>query len=335
MTDKGKFVRDGLLSKANSMKGFYLYFSILFITSIGCAQNNIFFSHYMFNPSFYNPGSVGVDEVASVSFLYRNQWTGYRTSFDGAGGAPNTQLLSLIVPVKGIPLKGVGLNVSNDNLGPENNLDIQLSASYEFKLRFASLQLGVMPGLSTKTLNGNRLDPNDSEDPLIPNNRETQTKPNFGVGVYYKSNNGYFLGLGILNLIEPSFDYGYGGLNNTQKRSYSFHGGTSYKINKKITLMPTANVRTNLSGFTFDFGSILTYGDNLWTGLGYRLEESLIIYLGYKMMGGRLKAGYSFDYVVHNQDAKNPTSNEIYLKYDLPDLVFGGRKMVKTPRFTY
>jgi type IX secretion system PorP/SprF family membrane protein len=200
----------------------------------------------MFSPSFYNPGSVGAEDEASISFLYRNQWTGYRTSFDGAGGPPNTQLLSVIVPVKGIPIKGVGLNISNDNLGPENNLEIQLAASHEFRLRFATIQIGIMPGLVTRTLNGNLLDPNDPEDPLIPNKRESQTKPDFGVGVYYHSNNGLYLGFSALSLIEPSFDFGYAGLNNARQRSYNIHGSTSYKLNSNITLVPSAIVRTNL-----------------------------------------------------------------------------------------
>lgn len=289
----------------------------------------------MFNPSYYNPGWVGSENTASVSFLYRNQWSGYGSSFDGSGGAPQTQMLSFLSPVQGLPIKGIGLNVVNDNLGSENNLQVQFSTSYEVQLGFGTLQVGAMPGIFTKTINGNEFDPNDPGDVKIPNNKESQTKFNLGVGLLYKFGKGSFIGASSTNLIEPSFDFGIEGLNNIQKRSYVLHGGTFLRVNNKISLSPSAIVRTNLSGFTFDLGSILTYGEKLWTGLSYRLEESVIIYLGYNMLDGKLKAGYSFDYVIHNQDAKQPTSHEIYLRYNLPDFVLGGRKAVKTPRFTF
>ncbi|MFY0599185.1 MAG: type IX secretion system membrane protein PorP/SprF [Cyclobacteriaceae bacterium] len=317
------------------MARFYIYVSLVIVLASAKAQNNIFFSHHMFNPAYYNPAWVGSESTSSVSFLYRNQWTGYTASFDGSGGAPQTQVLSFVTPVRGLPISGVGLNVSNDNLGAENNLQIQLSASYEKRLRFATLRIGVMPGIYTKTINGNEFDPNDPGDERIPNNRETQSKLNLGVGLLYQLDKGLYLGLSSVNIIEPGFDFGIEGLNNIQRRSYILHGGTSLKINQKVTLLPTAIVRTNLSAFTFDVGSIINYGDKLWTGLTYRLEESLVIYLGYNFFGNKLKAGYSFDYVVHNRDAKNPTSSEIFLRYNLPNFVLGGRKAVKTPRFTY
>ncbi|MEO9476859.1 MAG: PorP/SprF family type IX secretion system membrane protein [Cyclobacteriaceae bacterium] len=320
------------------MARFSLYIFFILAFWVSEAQNNLFFSHHMFSPSYYNPAWVGVESVSSVSFLYRNQWTGYNTSFDGAGGAPNTQMLSFVVPVKDLPIKGVGLNVSNDNLGPENNIQLQLSAAYELKLRFGSLYLGVMPGVFTKTINGNKLDPNDPIDPKLQSflgSRETQTKFNMGFGLLYQSDKGHYIGVSSINLVEPSFDFGVDGLSNSQKRSYVIHGGKPFVINKKITLRPNVILRTNLTGFTFDLGSILNYKDKMWTGLSYRLEESLIAYFGYSLMNNKLKAGYSFDLVVHNPDAKQPTSNEIFLRYNLPDFVFGGRKSVKTPRFTF
>lgn len=311
-------------------------FFVFFISLITLkAQNNLFFGHYMFNQSYYNPGYVGAEDLASVSFLYRNQWVGYSSSFDGSGSAPQTQMLSFVTPIQGLPIKGVGINVINDNLGLENNLQVQLSGSYEINFRFATLQVGLMPGIYTKTLNGNKFDFNNPEDPLNTGSKEIQTKFNLGMGLHYASNNGYYIGLSSLNLIEPSFDFGIEGVNNIQKRSYIISGGTSFKINKKITLFPSTIIRTNLSGFTFDFGSILTYNEKLWTGLSYRLEESLILYLGYNLLGNKLKAGYSFDYIIHNREAKGPTSHEIFLRYNLPDFVLGGRKAVKTPRFTF
>jgi hypothetical protein len=52
-------------------------------------------------------------------------------------------------------------------------------------------------------------------------------------------------------------------------------------------------------------------------------------------MENQLKFGYAFDYVVKDREAKEVTSHEIYIRYNLPDLIFGGRKAVKTPRFNF
>lgn len=312
-----------------------LFLFFIFAFMVSKAQNNLFFGHYMFNQSFYNPGWVGSEDQASISFLYRNQWVGYSSSIDGSGGAPQTQMLSFVTPIQGLPIKGAGINVINDNLGAEDNIQVQFSGSYEFNLRFASLQIGIMPGIYTKTINANNFDPNNPFDDKIPDNKETQSRFNLGVGLYYMTSSGNHLGLSVINLIEPSFDFGIEGIRNIQRRNYQISGGTKFTLNNRFTLLPTAIVRTNLTSVTFDVGSIINYKEKLWTGLSYRLEESLILYLGYNLLDNKLRAGYSFDYVVHNTDAKKPTSHEIYLRYNLPDFVLGGRKAVKTPRFTF
>ena len=46
-----------------------------------------------------------------------------------------------------------------------------------------------------------------------------------------------------------------------------------------------------------------------------------------------LRAGYSFDYVIQNRDAKQATSHEIMVSYALPVGVYGEKKIIRTPRF--
>jgi type IX secretion system PorP/SprF family membrane protein len=248
-------------------------------------------------------------------------------------------MLSFVIPVRDFPINGFGVNVSNDNLGPENNIQLQFALSSKVNMRFGSLLIGVQPGIFTKSINGNQLDPVDrvNDQVLLPllGRTETQTRFNLGAGVVYQSNNGYYIGASSINLVEPAFDFGIGGFQYVQKRTYAVHGGTQFRVNNKIVVKPNMLVRSNLSGLSFDLGAIVNYGDRMWSGLSYRLEESLVVFLGYSLLDDVLKAGYSFDLVVHNTKAKQPTSHEIFLKYNLPELMFGGRKAVKTPRFTF
>lgn len=299
------------------------------------AQSNFFFGHYMFNPSYLNPGWSGSEQQAFVAFQHRSQWVGYSSSFDGSGGAPNTQMLTGIVPIRGFVISSIGINISNDNLGPQSNFQVQLPLTYTLELRKGQLHLGAAPGVFSQTQKFNQLRPNEP-DPLIQGGSEVQTKFNLSAGLFYSSNDGWFMGLGAVNLMRPGFDFGQEGLSNKQELSIAMHGGYSFKINDDLKIAPTALIRSNLTNVTFDLGGIVTLREKMWGGLSYRRDESAIIYLGYGFLeDNRLKVGYSFDFVFQNQAAKAPTSHEIFIRYDLPDLVFGGRKTVKTPRFTF
>ncbi|MEO1254428.1 MAG: type IX secretion system membrane protein PorP/SprF, partial [Bacteroidota bacterium] len=118
--------------------------------------------------------------------------------------------------------------------------------------------------------------------------------------------------------------------------NYILLGGTSLGMTRDLVLNPTIMVRSDLNAYTFDLSAVAVYQEKMWGGLTFRRSESISLLLGYSFLeGNKLKAGYSFDYVVQNQDGKEPTSHEIFLRYDLPGLILGGRKAVKTPRFTF
>lgn len=300
------------------------------------AQNNFFFGHYMFNPSYFNPGWIGGEEEAFVSFQHRSQWLGYSSSFDGSGGAPTTQMITAIAPFQNFFLSSVGVNISNDDLGPVNNFQIQFPIAYTRNIRFGQISIGVAPTITSRTQKFDELRFNDPSDPLNNGARETQTRPDLIAGVFYRSNGGFFIGVSALNVLQPSFNFGLDSLENIQEISYAMHSGKQFAIGPDLILRPSVLIRSDLNGFTFDLGAIATLKDKIWAGLSYRRQESAILYLGYSLLPeNKLKVGYSFDYVLQNQQGKAATSHEIFVRYDLPNLVFGGRKKVKTPRFSF
>ena len=63
--------------------------SILLSLSVQ-AQNDSFVGYSIMNPTLHNPAWVGNDRMAHVILQVRSQWTGYKTSFDGKGGAPSS-----------------------------------------------------------------------------------------------------------------------------------------------------------------------------------------------------------------------------------------------------
>lgn len=301
------------------------------------AQNTPFFGHYMFNPTYFNPSWGANESQAFVAFQHKTQWLGYNTSFDGSGGAPSTQMLTSLIPIKNFPLSSVGLNIVNDNLGPITNQQVSLPLTYSINLRSGKLGIGVAPMLFSQSVDSDLYRPNEPNDPLVPQGgRQTQLGFNLNAGLLYRSNTGWFVGAGVQNITEPGFDFGLVDLDNKVAITYAAHAGHRFVVNPQISISPTLLVRSNLSSYTYDIGAIVTIGERIWSGLSYRRQESSILYLGYSLLENKeLKVGYSFDYVFVGQEAKATTSHEIFVRYDLPDLIFGGRKKVKTPRFSF
>ncbi len=302
-------------------------------------QNDIIFSHYMFNPTFSNPAFVGNDEISHLTFQVRSQWTGYSSTFDGSGGAPNSQAITASIPVIG-KITGIGLIAVNDNLGPVTNMILNVPVSYQMEIGSGTLKIGLLPGMYTQIQKFDELRFNNPDDPFNVGRRESQLNFNLGLGTLYTSGSDFFVGLSALNILEPSFDYGLdslaNGLENKLIRTYNMIGGFDKRLNRDLSLSPSLTVRSDLNSFSFDLSAIINIGQKAWGGASYRWAEAVIFMFGYSFLpGNKLQLGYALDYVVDEQDAKQPTSQEIFLRYNIPEFVLGGRKQVKTPRFTH
>ncbi len=291
----------------------------------------------MFNPSYYNPAWVGVENEAFVTGHHRSQWLGYESSFDGSGGAPSSQLVSLVIPVQG-KVAGVGMALSNDRVANLTNLQARLSISVKREFRFGDIYFGLMPALFSQSLDFSQFRPVEPE-PGLSQGRESQLTFDLNAGLYLESNRNYFVGFSAVNILEPTFDYGTqlanGSLNNSISTNYLISAGTALGISRDLVFRPTTLIRTDFKSYTFELSGIAYYQDKLWGGLSFRRSESVSLLMGYAFLENKLKFGYAFDYVVKDREAKQPTSHEIYIRYNLPNLVFGGRKAVKTPRFNF
>lgn len=299
------------------------------------AQNDALLSHYMFNQPLYNPAAVGSEQMANVTFVHRSQWLGYSSSFDGSGGAPSTQHLLATIPVQKY-LSGIGLSVLNDNLGPTNNLAIQVPLAIKYGISGGTLQFGLMPGVYNLTQKFDELRFNDPSDPFNIGRRESQLEFNLGAGLYFTSRKSFFIGLSAMNLLEPGFDFGLSQLEYAFNTSYNLLAGWSMDITRDIKASPSVLARYDLTSFTFDASLMIDYKSLAWGGLTVRRDEAIVFMIGYSLLNNKeLKVGYGLDYILNEQESKQPTSHEVLIKYNLPNFIFGGRKQVKTPRFAY
>ncbi len=322
----------------NLKRRFGLVSVAILTATIVFGQNDFFFNHYMFNPSYYNPGWVGVEKESFLAAHVRAQWVGFQTSFDGSGGAPASQLASIVIPSQG-KLSGYGLAISNDQVANVNNLQARFSISYSTDFRFGKISFGLMPGIFSQTLDFSQLRPVEPE-PGLPQGKESQVRPDLGAGIWFKSARNYFIGISALNILEPSFDYGVQFLTdstdlvNAIARNYTLSLGNQIVLSRDLVIRPTLFLRSDLNSYTFEVSGIASYKDKMWGGLSFRRSEAITIMMGYSFLeDNQLRFGYSFDYVVNDREAKQPTSHEFYLRYNLPGLILGGRKAIKTPRF--
>ena len=299
------------------------------------AQNDVIYSHYLFNPSYYNPAFVGRANISHAILQFRSQWTGYQPSFDASGGAPLTQTLTGMIPLTS-GLSGVGIQATNDQLGPVNNVIIGIPISYTIKSDRNEWTFGLSPMVYSQVINFNFLRFVNPADPFNVGTRESQVLPNFNAGVVWSNAKRLLIGMSALNITQPTFDYGLDSLSSQLKRSYSLIASYELRVSRDIQIIPNLHLRSDLSTFSFDFGAFLNYKQKGWIGTSYRYAESLSFFIGYSLLAdNKLQIGYALDYVIDERQAKQPTSQEFYIRYNLPNLVIGGRKQVKTPRFAF
>lgn len=315
-----------------SRQGFYIIFCLLLVTTAGklYAQQDAQLSQYMYNNLYITPASAGVDGITRFTALHRSQWLGYQSSFDG-GGAPTSQLISFTTPIYKLN-SGFGAYVLHDQLGPQNNLEIQTMYAYHLGIRESKLSIALKIGAYAQTFDYDKYRMIEQED--LGNGKETQVKPDVGLGAMFRTEK-YYVGVGFNHLTKARFNFG-GEDRSSLENHVNFTAGYYHDVNFDLQLMPTILVKTDFNEYSFDLGLIATYRNTMWGGLSFRQSEALNAILGYALLKDKsLKLGYSIDIVLIDKKAKTGSSHEIMLTYDLPVNPGSGKKIVRTPRYRH
>ncbi len=316
------------------MKKSFLIGALLAVAGFAKAQQDPQFTQYMFNTLYYNPGYAGVEGVTKLTALHRTQWLGYSPTF-GDGGAPTTQIVSFSAPIFKIN-SGFGAYIANDKQGPINALETQLSYAYHLGIKDSKLSLGVRVGSYSQTINYDIYRFTDPNDPLLRDKagKESQIRPDFAVGAFFRKEK-YYAGIGASHLTRSEFDFGTSARNALQNHVY-VTGGYFYEVSFDLRFQFSTLVKSDFNKTSFDVGGLAYLKDTMWGGLSFRQSEAAILLLGYSFMKDKsLKLGYALDYVVKDQQAKQPTSHEFMLSYELPVNPGTGKKVVRTPRYRH
>lgn len=311
-------------------------FYTLLLLSVGAgafAQQDPLFTQYMFNNLYMTPAFAGVDGVTRLTAVHRSQWLGYQSSF-GDGGAPTTQLVSFNTPIYKLR-SGFGAYVVNDKLGPQNNLEAQAMYAYHLGIKETKLSFGVKLGLYSQTVNGKYYRYIQEGDPLIVEGKESQVRPDLGLGIFYRAEK-YYAGVGFNHLLRSEFDFGADSVRGALANHINFTGGYFYEVSFDLKVQFSAAVRTDLNKTQVDLAGIAYIKDTMWGGLAFRQSEAASLLLGYSLLKDKsLKLGTAVDFIIKDRAAKETFSLEFMLSYDLPVNPGSGKKVVRTPRYRH
>jgi type IX secretion system PorP/SprF family membrane protein len=315
---------------------FYIWLGVFFFSANNAlAQQDAQFSYYMKNMLYYNPAFAGSEGITQISLLHRTQWAGYASTFDD-GGAPQTQVFSMTTPIYKFR-SGFGAHIVNDNLGPLNNLEVQMSYAYHLGIKNSKLSFGLRMGMISQSIDFDRYRPIDLNDVVLESKsgKESQIRPDMALGVMFRSEK-FYGGASFNHLLKSEFDFGSNEVRNALENHAYLTFGYMHNVNFDFKVSPSMLIQTDFNEYSFIIGGLAYYKETVWGGVSFRQGDDINLLLGYNFLKDKsLSFGYSFGYVIKDQDAKQATNHEVILSYQLPVNPGTGKKVVRTPRFRH
>ncbi len=285
------------------------------------SQQDAMVSQYMFNGMFLNPAYAGVRKSPNITAVYRKQWVRFT-------GAPETELLSY--DQKFINKVGLGLSLSNDNIGVTGQTDIYANYSYHLELgQKHHIAFGLLGGVSNYRAKLTNLVVWDKDDEIYSRDIIGKWIPNFGSGVYYYTEKLY-AGISVPRILSynPStFLHVEMNRSPQYERHYYLNGGYIIKANKDILVKPSLLVKYIADAPIQGDVNVNAYYRNIFgVGFSYRTKQGIVALLEFNTKQ-RIKIGYAFDYSFNKLGNYSDGTHEIMISYDF-------EKGLNTPMFS-
>ena len=307
------------------MKNIYIVLSFIFFGSFHLmAQQDAQYTQFMFNKLYFNPAYAGSKRTFCMSAVYRQQWL-------GIDGAPRTQTFNIHAPI----LKqrvGLGLSVTNDNIGFTNMWNVETSYAYRIPVAEDSyFSIGMRGSVNFVQVRWDQADPTQLLDGSIPGANASKVLPNFGFGLYY-DNPRYYVGFSIPHLFNSKMDFtedNVTGIEPKLERHYFLMGGLIIDLSKAVKFKPAVMFKyVPRSPFDMDLNVSFLFLDKLWAGVTYRLGDSVDGVLQYAFTPN-FKLGLGYDYTLTKLQRYNSGSIEVMLEY----CFMSKNVMVHNPRY--
>jgi len=309
------------------MKKLLTILSSLCITFV-YAQQDPMYTQYMFNTLAINPAYAGSRDVLSATLLYRHQWL--------IQGAPRTLTFSADMPIANEKV-GVGLVVTNDNIGVFNTVGATANFAYRIRFEKTTLAFGILAGFSQIT--ANLPDVGLTNDVAFAQ-AQNHFVPNVGAGIYWSSDK-FYIGASLPKMLNTSLyaslpelpPSASNGFRARQFRHAFITGGYVFDLSDHVKLKPSTLIRF-VSGAPaqIDLNCNLYLYERFGIGLSARsaaqigainslvgLFSSPSILLEFQATD-QFKIGYAFDYNTGIQNfsgISNVMSHELMVRYEM------------------
>ena len=269
------------------------------------------FSQHMYNKQVLNPAVTGSEKFMVTQLTHRSQWVGF-------GNAPTTQFLGLHSSIDRKNY-GVGGYIFNDSYGPFNNFG--LNGSYAYHIEVAEktkLGFGLSSTVSQFSINGDKLNLNNDNDPLIDLSiSESNLKYNgsFGLLLHHDA---YYVGFSALNII-PQKDKLFTSSETPGSLPTVTHfntmAGIGIDIDNMSTIYPSILIKyINNNPVQVDFNIRYIYSNIIEIGASYRSGDAIVGIINMYVMDD-LNLIYSYDFTTSNVSKASSGSHEITLRY--------------------
>lgn len=286
------------------------------------SQQDPQFTQYMYNTMSVNPAYAGSRGHTTITALGRTQWVGF-------DGAPDTQTLSLDMPL-GYTNVGLGINLVNDKIGPAHETFLDANVSYAIQTsETAKLALGLKLGGRVLNVDWSRGTLYHGQDPSFQQNINNKFLATVGAGVYYYTPK-WYLGLSVPNFLRTEH---YDGSNDlgvvaVERLHFFFIGGMVFDLNDDVKFKPAVLFKgVKGAPVSFDVSANFLFLKKFRAGVAWRLDDSISALAGFNVSDS-LMIGYSYDLTTSNYRAYNSGTHEVILRYEL---LSAGR--IHSPRF--
>lgn len=280
---------------------------ILSVLSEVSAQQRVQYTQYMFDGSIINPAYAGADEALSMTFIYRNQWTGVE-------GAPQSQTMSAHTLFKDKQV-GVGLIFNNDQIGVHKMMNIGSNYAYHLKLSDKKvLSFGLKAGVNNQRADYASLSAQANNDPSISNATISETYFDLGAGLYFRSER-FHLGYSIPEIIPKEINLNDSTTTQLSDLNQFVFSKLMIDLSQQVSLTPSFLLKyLNGVPLSYDINLNVTYREVITTGVSYRKRESFDFILRLQVTP-QFQFGYAYDYPIENVSNLSNASHEIMARY--------------------
>jgi type IX secretion system PorP/SprF family membrane protein len=290
-------------------KGGLIFLGVMLVLSTSLVdQQKTVLSQYMFNGQVLNPAYSGVHEKLSATALYRNQWVNLE-------GAPTIQTITVNSGFQR-NRNGVGLMISNDQLGIHRDLSVYASYSYKIKFNNGALSMGLQAGFDFLRSDFNLLNLKNPGGPILVGDRG-EFNPNFGAGLFYYSDIAY-VGISVPYILSNKIIGDETLLSEAREARYYFATvGRAFQLNQDMVWKPSVLIRFQEDApLGYDLNTNFIYKELVTLGASYRSGDAFL-WLFELQLNDKFRFGYAYDMTNTGLNQFSNGTHELMLNYKI------------------